>query len=466
MDRQRIGTLMAIVAGFAALAATASTASAATTEYHPDAESRTFATSAGGWTGSGDNSNVLCIDGLTCPDPENFHVSSGGVGGGSDGFLRTEMDGLLSLLTTTSATWESPAFTYNGAAGAAPDEVLFTLDRQADADALLQLLTSAKFNVFLDDITSGTSITVVEEQDIPNVATWTSLAAVLVAPEQLVIGNEYKIRFVVDLNMPVGVIPDAQFDYDNVLLRASTEGGSSDLDGDGVPDGEDNCPAIANPNQADADGDGIGDACDDTVGEGDLDGDGVPDGQDNCPAISNADQKDTDGDGIGDVCEQGGGGGGGDPDAATAPCQGSDALERRGTNAKDEINGTGLRDALFGLGGNDELRGLASKDCVNGGAGNDTLRGGAGIDLVKGVGGDDNVKGGAGKDDLRGGGGGDRISGGPGKDVLKGGGGDDVIVASDFRRDTVRCGAGNDRAKVDSTDNVSKNCERVKVLGG
>lgn len=36
---------------------------------------------------------------------------------------------------------------------------------------------------------------------------------------------------------------------------------SGDQDDDGVPDGEDNCPAVPNPNQTDSDGDGIGDAC-------------------------------------------------------------------------------------------------------------------------------------------------------------------------------------------------------------
>lgn len=36
----------------------------------------------------------------------------------------------------------------------------------------------------------------------------------------------------------------------------------SDFDGDGVSDDDDNCPSVANPDQADTDGDGLGDACD------------------------------------------------------------------------------------------------------------------------------------------------------------------------------------------------------------
>ena len=47
----------------------------------------------------------------------------------------------------------------------------------------------------------------------------------------------------------------------------------------------------------------------------DLDGDGVGDVCDNCPATPNADQADADGDGTGDACEvsspTGGGGGAG-----------------------------------------------------------------------------------------------------------------------------------------------------------
>ena len=36
----------------------------------------------------------------------------------------------------------------------------------------------------------------------------------------------------------------------------------------------------------------------------DVDCDGIANGVDNCPAVANPDQKDTDGNGIGDVCQQ------------------------------------------------------------------------------------------------------------------------------------------------------------------
>lgn len=44
------------------------------------------------------------------------------------------------------------------------------------------------------------------------------------------------------------------------LLNSSCK--KDDSDGDGVEDSKDNCPTVANADQADTDGDGIGDACD------------------------------------------------------------------------------------------------------------------------------------------------------------------------------------------------------------
>jgi hypothetical protein len=102
-----------------------------------------------------------------------------------------------------------------------------------------------------------------------------------------------------------------------------------DTDHDTIPDTLDNCPLIANPDQADADGDGIGNFCDacpntapgaavDTNGcsqiQLDQDLDGICDpgksspllwciDSDNCPAVANHDQLDGDNDGVGNVCD-------------------------------------------------------------------------------------------------------------------------------------------------------------------
>lgn len=77
-------------------------------------------------------------------------------------------------------------------------------------------------------------------------------------------------------------------------------GDSTDNDFDGIQNDADNCPNVANANQADSDSDGTGDACDI-----DVDGDGVNNDQDNCPSVSNADQADADNDGTGDACDTG-----------------------------------------------------------------------------------------------------------------------------------------------------------------
>jgi len=83
---------------------------------------------------------------------------------------------------------------------------------------------------------------------------------------------------------------------DDFVMEGFTD--DDDDDDDGVLDVDDNCPLVANADQADNDGDGEGDLCD-----ADDDNDGILDVDDNCPFTANADQADFDGDGIGDLCD-------------------------------------------------------------------------------------------------------------------------------------------------------------------
>ena len=114
----------------------------------------------------------------------------------------------------------------------------------------------------------------------------------------------------------------------------------SDIDHDGIPDYEDNCPIKPNgpdlgtcsstsdkpggnctsdadcatgcssnglciKDQTNSDGDQFGDVCDicPLDANNDIDGDGVCGNIDNCPSVANPSQQDTDGDGIGDACD-------------------------------------------------------------------------------------------------------------------------------------------------------------------
>jgi hypothetical protein len=94
---------------------------------------------------------------------------------------------------------------------------------------------------------------------------------------------------------------EAHSDSDGIQLFASpscSPPSTADTDGDTVPDREDNCPLVYNPNQDDIEDDGRGDLCD-----SDDDNDGVADVDDNCVLVPNADQADGDSDTIGDACD-------------------------------------------------------------------------------------------------------------------------------------------------------------------
>jgi beta propeller repeat protein len=89
----------------------------------------------------------------------------------------------------------------------------------------------------------------------------------------------------------------------------------ADTDGDGNNDSRDNCPTISNPNQENADGDSYGDVCDPCPNDpnNDADSDGIcvgagyrspkTGGNDNCPTVANTNQANLDGDALGNACD-------------------------------------------------------------------------------------------------------------------------------------------------------------------
>jgi hypothetical protein len=110
-----------------------------------------------------------------------------------------------------------------------------------------------------------------------------------------------------DAALPIDTDSDGVLDPDDNCPFVANPN-QADEDQDGVGTACDNCPLVANPNQADQDGDGVGDLCDACPNaadpnQEDADGDGTGDACDNCPSDSNANQADLDQDGVGDVCD-------------------------------------------------------------------------------------------------------------------------------------------------------------------
>lgn len=171
-----------------------------------------------------------------------------------------------------------------------------------------------------------------------------------------------------DIGFTVAIQPDGK-----ILAGGDTNAGGSDdwalvrylgdpvdldADDDGIADGDDNCPEVANPDQADRDDDSIGDACD-----ADRDGDGVANDVDNCPDAFNADQADYDGDGIGDACDA-------DDDNDGVPDD-DDAYPHGSLDSVVEIDGcgTGVANHVFADGGSfNDLIGACAAGAANHGA--------------------------------------------------------------------------------------------------
>ncbi|MBA2523764.1 MAG: hypothetical protein H0V25_10615 [Solirubrobacterales bacterium] len=171
----------------------------------------------------------------------------------------------------------------------------------------------------------------------------------------------------------------------------------------------------------------------------------------------------------------------------------------QGAGGDDVLPGAELRDLIRGEDGNDTLTGAGAADCIAGGLDNDNLSGGPQDDVIDAGNGDDRVRGddgndrligqdgadrmagGGGRDVVFGGWGDDHISGGPGddelygyvgRDVLTAGAGNDYVDAQTGEResangpkDIVRCGPGNDTARINTFDRAAKSCEHLRGAG-
>ena len=129
-------------------------AGAATSTYPPNAGTRSFQSSDGGWH-SGTSFGGLCVPAVNCPVTNDYSASDG-AGGSSDGYLRTQIGSLLGVGAAHAGIYQSPAFTYTGAANGQPDEVTLSVARRSTLGTLLAVAgNSADYSVDLVDTSQG-----------------------------------------------------------------------------------------------------------------------------------------------------------------------------------------------------------------------------------------------------------------------------------------------------------------------
>lgn len=249
-ERPRRGArgVLAGIAAAAALIAAPSGASAASTVYAPEQGARTFANGPAGWTGE-TASEGTCVELVLCPQVTNSHEPSDGAD--ENGFLRTEIGSLTGVGGTSTGTWASPTFVYEGNGGVRPDSLDLSLARRADVNDLLRVdNNTAAFTVKLVSISSpADTVTIIDERSLEGANDWSRIRDIAIDPAQLKIGDEYRLEIATTYRTGLTVVPGGSADYDDVVLRAK-----------GIADGADGSNGANGQNGGNGGGNGAGGA--------------------------------------------------------------------------------------------------------------------------------------------------------------------------------------------------------------
>lgn len=205
-------------------------ANAASVNY-PSGNASTFATSNGGWTSSTEYGG-LCIPAVTCPELTGSYQSTGGAAG--DGYIRTDSGALTvaSLLSTSTQTWTSPAFTYRGVGGKAAGSLRFSVKVKPEVTALLNLGAGVNVGASITEVGGATQTLIADVS--PGVETgWKTMSGQLGAGS-LRIGKQYRIALTVSVGGLAAVLPAGSVGFDDVTLRA-TRAGSGNGNGTVLP---------------------------------------------------------------------------------------------------------------------------------------------------------------------------------------------------------------------------------------
>jgi hypothetical protein len=227
--RPRAATAALIAGLLAILMAVPPAATAAAGKYPPGAAARGFNGGLAGWQSS-TSFDGNCLAPLLCPTATNSFQPTGGADDG--GFIRSAYSGVagaMAVAGTTTAVWQSPRFSYEGAGGDAPTHVGFEMDRRASVDQLLAVEgNSADYAVRLIDVsTGGESLSLIAPTTLAGARTWTTARRASIDPGQLTIGHDYRVQITTRYTTGTSVLVNGSADYDNVVLTAEKGGGAS-----------------------------------------------------------------------------------------------------------------------------------------------------------------------------------------------------------------------------------------------